>query len=77
MDYVLAYLQENHRLRLGQSHHPDPTRWPSIGDSYHFLHKVRILPVIARMQWVFSHSAGRRRRRAATQPAAAWSRACC
>jgi hypothetical protein len=28
------------------------------GDSFNFLHKVRILPVIARMQWVFSHSAG-------------------
>ena len=28
------------------------------GDSFQFLHKVRILPVIARMQWVFSHSAG-------------------
>ena len=26
--------------------------------SFNFLHKVRILPVIARMQWVFSHSAG-------------------
>ena len=28
------------------------------GDSFTFLHRVRILPVIARMQWVFSHSAG-------------------
>jgi hypothetical protein len=28
------------------------------GDSYNFLHKVRILPVIARMQWIFSHTAG-------------------
>ena len=28
------------------------------GDSFNFLHKVRILPVIARMQWIFSHSAG-------------------
>ena len=28
------------------------------GDSFSFLHKVRIMPVIARMQWVFSHSAG-------------------
>ena len=27
-------------------------------NSYGFLHKVRILPVIARMQWVLSHSAG-------------------
>ncbi|MCX6879160.1 MAG: hypothetical protein NTW21_35950 [Verrucomicrobia bacterium] len=28
------------------------------GDSFDFLHRVRILPVIARMQWIFSHSAG-------------------
>ena len=28
------------------------------GDNFTFLHRVRILPVIARMQWVFSHSAG-------------------
>jgi hypothetical protein len=28
------------------------------GDHFTFLHKVRVLPVIARMQWVFSHSAG-------------------
>jgi hypothetical protein len=26
--------------------------------SFDFLHRVRILPVVARMQWVFSHSAG-------------------
>ncbi|MCX6874789.1 MAG: pilus assembly PilX N-terminal domain-containing protein [Verrucomicrobia bacterium] len=36
-----------------------PSSYVSIvGDSYAFLHKVRILPLIARMQWVFSHSAG-------------------
>ena len=28
------------------------------GRSFDFLHKVRILPVVARVQWVFSHSAG-------------------
>ena len=28
-------------------------------ENYRFLHKVRVLPVIARMQWVFSHSAQR------------------
>lgn len=26
--------------------------------NYNYLHKVRLLPVIARIQWVFSHSAG-------------------
>lgn len=28
------------------------------GNAFNFLHKVRILPVIARVQWVFSHSSG-------------------
>lgn len=28
------------------------------GNSFNFLHRVRILPVVARMQWVFSHSSG-------------------
>jgi hypothetical protein len=27
------------------------------GQPYEFLHKVRLLPIIARMQWIFSHSA--------------------
>ncbi|MDB6080240.1 MAG: hypothetical protein JWO82_3987, partial [Akkermansiaceae bacterium] len=27
------------------------------GDAYNFIHRVRILPVIARIQWVFSYSA--------------------
>lgn len=30
----------------------------SVGNTFNFLHKVRILPVVARVQWVFSHSAG-------------------
>ncbi|MEY3896362.1 MAG: hypothetical protein RLZZ214_1882 [Verrucomicrobiota bacterium] len=29
------------------------------GDSYNFLHKVRVLPVIARVQWVFSYWAAK------------------
>ncbi|MCW1914533.1 hypothetical protein OJ996_13170 [Luteolibacter sp. GHJ8] len=28
------------------------------GDAYNFIHKVRVLPVVARVQWVFSHYAG-------------------
>lgn len=28
------------------------------GNAFNFLHKVRILPIIARVQWVFSHSSG-------------------
>ena len=39
----------------------------SAGDNFNFLHKVRIIPVIARVQWVFSHWAAK----AASPPAAA------
>ncbi len=28
------------------------------GNTFNFLHRVRILPLVARIQWVFSHSAG-------------------
>ncbi|MES2476370.1 MAG: hypothetical protein V4640_11350 [Verrucomicrobiota bacterium] len=28
------------------------------GDPFNFLHRVRIMPVIARIQWVYSHTAG-------------------
>lgn len=31
---------------------------PIDGDAYNFIHRVRILPVVARVQWVFSHYAG-------------------
>ena len=37
----------------------------SPGENFNFLHKVRIIPVIARVQWVFSHSAAK----AASPPA--------
>ncbi len=56
VDYVTMYKRINAssggRMTL-------PIQAVSItGDSYGFLHRVRILPVIARMQWVLSHSAG-------------------
>ncbi|MEO5714249.1 MAG: hypothetical protein ABIT37_12250 [Luteolibacter sp.] len=38
-------------------------------DVFSFLHRVRILPVIARIQWVFSHTAGTPPPPAAGQPA--------
>jgi hypothetical protein len=28
------------------------------GNTFNFLHRVRILPIVARVQWVFSHSSG-------------------
>ena len=39
----------------------------SSGDNFNFLHRVRIIPVIARVQWVFSHWAAK----AASPPAPA------
>ncbi len=39
------------------------------GDAYNFLHKVRVLPVIARIEWLFSHTAGAPPAPAAGQPA--------
>ncbi len=51
-DYVLAYRRINTAGKI-------PTSSFAIdGDAFAFLHKVRILPVIARIQWVFSYTAG-------------------
>ena len=46
-------------------------RWDDTNNanSYSYLHKVRILPVMARIQWVFSHFAGTPPPPAAGQPA--------
>ncbi|MEI8039395.1 MAG: hypothetical protein WCJ14_13490, partial [Verrucomicrobiota bacterium] len=49
-----------------------PTQAAGVLDTattYQYLHKVRILPVIARIQWVFSHSAGTPPSPSAGQPA--------
>jgi hypothetical protein len=56
MDYLTAYkrITATASGRLTIPIHSEAI----FGNSYDFLHKVRILPVIARMQWVFSHSAG-------------------
>lgn len=55
LDYVTAY----QRVRASSSGRATITpRSERIdGDKYRFLHQVRLLPVIARVQWVFSHSA--------------------
>jgi hypothetical protein len=53
-DYVTAYK----RVAVsGGRHSMQPASVAIDGDVSSFLHKVRILPVIARVQWVYSHSA--------------------
>jgi len=53
IDYALLY------KKTGNDGKSMPVESTSIGgDRYNFLHKVRVLPVIARIQWVYSHSAG-------------------
>ncbi|MES2661073.1 MAG: hypothetical protein V4689_20795 [Verrucomicrobiota bacterium] len=55
-DYALAYKRISTVASTGRS--TMPTVATAInGDAYSFLHRVRILPVIARLQWVFSYSA--------------------
>lgn len=57
--HMLDYATSYKRLRLGTSGRAvvQASSEDINGDDYEFLHKVRILPVIARIQWVFSHFA--------------------
>lgn len=53
IDYALLY------KKTGNDGKSMPVEATGIdGNAYNFLHKVRVLPVIARIQWVYSHSAG-------------------
>lgn len=54
-DYILAYRDKGMVIPAGGTARVTPFSSAIDGDSYSFLHKVRILPVIARIQWVFSH----------------------
>jgi len=57
-DYALLYQNSSPFSIAARSIRNDgPNNIPA-DTYYNFLHKVRILPVIARVQWVFSHSAG-------------------
>ncbi|MBC7980188.1 MAG: hypothetical protein H7Y36_06465, partial [Armatimonadetes bacterium] len=51
IDYALSY-----RKVIGGKSIPSEST-AIFGTAYSFIHKVRILPVIARIQWVYSHSA--------------------
>lgn len=58
-DYVLAYRNKGMSF-AGNGQATIPTNSVAIDDtanSFGFLHRVRVLPLIARIQWVFSHSA--------------------
>ncbi len=56
-DYATAYKRisasSNGSNRIGTS----AVAINDIGNTFGFLHRVRILPVVARVQWVFSHTA--------------------
>ncbi len=57
-DYATAYK----RITAAASGRNRMANWSvaidNAANSFGFLHKVRVLPVVARMQWVFSHTAG-------------------
>lgn len=59
-DYATAYKRVNSgasgKSRLISGNFSVPI--DDNANTFNFLHKVRILPVVARVQWVFSHSAG-------------------
>lgn len=59
IDYALLYkkVDANAQSIGSSSFRIDDRSNPGI---YNYLHKVRIIPVIARIQWVYSHSAGPR-----------------
>ena len=55
-DYALLYQNPSPFNLTTRSYRFYPI--PDATGSYNYLHKVRLLPVIARVQWIFSHSAG-------------------
>lgn len=68
-DSVLAYRDKGISLSSSGEGRVQAQSVSIDGDAYNFLHKVRILPLIARIQWVYSHSAGPPAPPAAGQPA--------
>ena len=57
-DYVLAYRDKGITTSSTGKSTINPYSVAIDGDAYGFLHKVRVLPVIARIEWLFSHTAG-------------------
>ena len=68
-DFVLAYRDKGMTISTTGKASIPPYSVAIDGEPFTFLHKVRVLPVIARMQWVFSHTAGTPPPPAAGQPA--------
>ncbi|MFC7335946.1 hypothetical protein ACFQY0_02050 [Haloferula chungangensis] len=64
LDYTLLYKN----VGSGVSISPTSYAWNDTANTYNFLHKVRILPVIARIQWVYSYFAATPDRRATPAP---------
>lgn len=54
-DYILAYREKGITISSGGNAKITPVSTAIDGDVFSFLHRVRVLPVIARVQWVFSH----------------------
>ena len=57
-DYVLAYRAKGISTQSNGRASISSVSESIVGNDFNFLHKVRVLPVIARIQWVFSHTAG-------------------
>lgn len=57
-DYVLAYREKGISASSSGRATIQTSSTAIDGDKFSFLHKVRVLPVIARIQWVMSHFAG-------------------
>ncbi|MBN8458324.1 MAG: hypothetical protein J0M04_10870 [Verrucomicrobia bacterium] len=54
-DYILAYRDKGITITPAGNAKIVPVSTAIDGDMFNFLHRVRVLPVIARIQWVFSH----------------------
>jgi hypothetical protein len=57
-DYALAYRDKGISIQSSGKASIVSSSEAIVGNNFNFLHKVRVLPVIARIQWVFSHTAG-------------------
>lgn len=54
-DYILAYRDKGINIPSGGNAKISAVSTAIDGDTFTFLHRVRVLPIIARVQWVFSH----------------------
>ncbi len=54
-DYILAYRDKGINIPSSGNGKISAVSTAIDGDAFTFLHRVRVLPIIARVQWVFSH----------------------